>query len=123
MSASSEEQEKRFEKLVKMWSEALNTDKEVNLIGDFNVNLKNNIMMSPLHARLFNLIRKEILPKGVTQLIKEPTRQQGTGKSSLINHIYSSESEKVEVENIAWAGSDHNLIGFRRQNGVFGDRP
>ena len=56
-------------------------------------------------------------------MVNKPTRQRGTSKSSLIDHIYSSESEKVEVENIAWAGSDHNLVSMRRKNGLVGDKP
>ena len=122
-SSTSEKQEERFVKFVNLWSDALEREKEVNVIGDFNINLKENVKMSSLHTRLYDSIQKEIHPKGVLQMVKGVTRQQGSSKSSLLDHIYSTESEKIEIENVPWAGSDHNLVGMKRRNGVIGDKP
>ena len=99
-SSTSEKQEERFVKFVNLWSDALEREKEVNVIGDFNINLKENVKMSSLHTRLYDSIQKEIHPKGVLQMVKGVTRQQGSSKSSLLNHIYSTESEKIEIENV-----------------------
>ena len=68
------QQEERWKEVVHQWGEALDGEKEVTLIGDFNIDVKENKRMTPMHAKLFEPIRCEILSRGVAQLIKKETR-------------------------------------------------
>ena len=52
-----------------------------------------------------------------------PTRFQANSSSSLIDHVYSTSPERLEVENVPNGTSDHNLVGIRRKNGAAVDRP
>ena len=52
-----------------------------------------------------------------------PTRFHANSSPSLIDHVYSTSPERLEVENFPWGTSDHNLVGIRRKNGAAVDRP
>ena len=52
-----------------------------------------------------------------------PTRFHTNSSPSLIDHVYSTSPERLEVENVPFGTSDHNLVGIRRKNGAAVDRP
>ena len=52
-----------------------------------------------------------------------PTRFHTNSSPSLIDHVYSTSPERLQVENFPWGASDHNLVGIRRKNGAAVDRP
>ena len=118
-----DEQEERWSKFVSKWEEALDTGREVLVAGDMNIDLLGDTQMSQLHSSLYSHLRLKILPRGVQQMIRGPTRYHSGSKPSLIDHVYSSSPEKVEVENVSYGSSDHNMIGIRRKNGAIIDKP
>ena len=60
---------------------------------------------------------------GVRQLITGHTRFHAGSKPSLLDHIYTNEPSRVEVENISYGTSDHNLVSVRRKSGATVERP
>ena len=56
-------------------------------------------------------------------MVKGNTRFHANSNPSLIDHVYTNEPAKVEVENVRYGTSDHNLIGIRRKNGATVTRP
>ena len=83
------------------WSAMLNTVySEIIAFGDFNVDLKN----ASTSARW---IRSVIMPLGLSQLLKDPTRVEESS-SALINHLYTSKTNNIKCSIVLECSlSDH----------------
>ena len=112
------EQLKRWNIFISQWEKALETDKEVIVFGDINLNFLNwsnsNISTSNQSYKLRHLISalfERIFPLGVSQLVTGATRHFPGQESSGLDHLYSNRPEKISpVQKFQCGGSDHMVI-------------
>ena len=104
--------------LLGQWARALDTGREVHLLGDLNINHCNwtssNLPSSSQTNKLKSLIQAlftRILPQGVSQMVTGPTRHWPGQESSGLDHYFTNKPEKLSpVHKQHWGGSDHMLI-------------
>ena len=119
-----EEQEERWDRFLSKWEEAAEQGKELMVVGDLNVDLMDREeQRDQLQKKLFKQLQQRIQSRGILQLIRGATRYHSRCRPSLIDHVFVTNPEKVEVENLSWGTSDHNLISVRRVNGFIQERP
>ena len=111
-------QEERWTGFVEKWEEAINLKEEVIVLGDINIDLKDENNMTDSHKIMFDEVKTKIISAGTQQLITGCTRFSSTCSPSLIDHVYSTHPEHTKTENLPWGTSDHNLIGVKRENGI-----
>ena len=92
------------------WERALDTGKEVIVIGDCNLDyLRFNDagQMQPL----IDLILEKIYPYGVQQLVQTPTDSWPGQRDNCLDHIYTNTPDKISRAVVAVRGSsDHRLV-------------
>ena len=112
------EQLSRWTCFLDQWERALDTELEVHVLGDMNINHLNWTDLSLPSSNqthklrsLITLLFTRILPHGVSQLVSGPTRHFPGQKSSGLDHYYSNRPEKLsDVQTQHRGGSDHMLI-------------
>ena len=115
-SASIVEQEKRWDTLLDLWEDALDTADDVTLLGDVNIDLGKVFERSRHSCRnMADELRFRILSRGVVQLVKENTRFAVSSEPSLLDHIYMTRPELGSHRVLEWGTSDHRLIELRKK--------
>ena len=117
-SDSVDNQLKRWNIFLDQWEEALNSDKEVIVFGDINLNFLNwtaaNLSKSNQSYKLRHLISAlftRIFPLGVSQLVTGATRHFPGQESSGLDHLYTNRPEKISpIQKFQCGGSDHMVI-------------
>ena len=115
-------QETRFLTFVKEWKKI--RGRQICL-GDFNYEWWR--LETEQHRRvqkMKQMVLDHILPRGLVQIVREDTRNQGTQKSCL-DHIYLNQGQFVErIWNRNISGYDHNCVGVRLKlkNPVFEEK-
>ena len=121
-SKSVQAQLERWSSFLTKWEIALVEGKEVIVMGDINLDFlkwtRTDLASSDSTFRLKPLIEalfSRILPHGVTQLVKEPTRTCSGQPESGLDHIYSNRPDKCSDIYVEFSGgSDHKLLKFTR---------
>ena len=121
-SSSVPEQLNRWNLFLNQWEKALESGREVHLLGDLNLNHCNwndvdipsnnqTAKLKPLITELFT----RIIPLGVVQLVRGPTRFWPGQTPSGLDHYFSNKPEKLSsVTKKHHGGSDHLLISATR---------
>ena len=117
-SLSVQEQLNRWTVFLDQWQKALDTGLEVHVLGDMNLNhcdwVNQNLTCTNQSYRLRSLIQalfSRILPQGVSQLVRGPTRHFPGHESSGLDHYYTNRPEKMSQVQTQYCGSsDHMLI-------------
>ena len=92
------------------WERALDTGKEVIVLGDCNLDFLKFNDAGQLQP-LVDLVLERIYPHGVQQLVKVPTRSWPGQQPSCLDHIYTNTPEKISIAQTFIRGSsDHKLI-------------
>ena len=106
----------RLDILLEKLKKALQENKTVIYMGDFNVNLDENKTRpdDQLKKTLMNFMGEH----GMSQMIKKTTRKRVVGKvlqESLLDHVYTNNPETIEqIEIKDTSLSDHNMISFAK---------
>ena len=115
-------QSNRWSIFLQKWEQALKEDRECLVLGDVNLDFlewnKQNLppndsshKLRPLKDNLF----ATILPYGVTQLVKKPTRVSPSGIESGLDHVYTNKPDKcLDVEVLTNGASDHKIVKITR---------
>ena len=112
------EQLARWTELLDQWDRALSTGMEVHTLGDMNINHLNwtdqSLPSSNQTSRLRPLISAlftRILPRGVTQCVRQATRHWPNQTSTGLDHYYTNRPDKItNVHCQHNGGSDHMVI-------------
>ena len=122
LSGSIAAQLQRWDIFIEKWELALMEGKEVVVMMDANIDFlkwtrddlpssDSTYKLKPLIEKLFN----KIIPHGVSQLVRTPTRTWPGQNDSGLDHIYSNKPEKLsEVQSEYIGGSDHKLLRIVR---------
>ena len=117
-SLSREKQASRWSIFVRQWKTALDTGAEVHTLDDFNIDSKAFANPAGNQGDLIKMVTDNILPAGVTQCVKSPTRwPQGlqAGIPLTIDHHWTTAPEKLSEYSIFHMGSsDHALLSVVR---------
>ena len=109
-----EQQLVRWVVFLEQWNRALATGLEVHTLGDYNICSMNIHQQNGEKQCLVDALLTRILPEGVTQCVRGPTRfPQGAQlhPPAGLDHFWSSAPEKLsEVQVIAQGSSDHAVI-------------
>ena len=89
------EQLQRWEKFVDIWSKVIDEQKEVCVVGDLNWDLLEENIQSSLHEKINNIYNDKILPRGVVQMVKGPTRFHSACRPSKIDHVHTTNPERL----------------------------
>jgi hypothetical protein len=108
----------RWQLICDQWSTALDEGKEVLVASDDNIdsvdwitNYSNSNRQRTLH--LYNKLADKILTRGVVVLNNKITRQLGTNRPSILDHIYTTHPDKVVQAFTKTQGkSDHRMVGI-----------
>ena len=116
-SHSEDDQLVRWLEFISQWELALNSGLEIHVTGDCNLNHLNwtepDTRLKPLVEALFS----RIIPRGVSQMVKVPTRHCSHQSSSGLDHFYTNTPHKISnVEVIYCGGSDHMLVTATRKS-------
>ena len=118
LSGSIAAQLQRWELFLEKWELALMEGKEVVVMMDANIDFlkwtrddlpptDSTYKLRPLIQKLFN----QIIPHGVSQLVRTATRTWPGQNDSGLDHVYSNRPEKLsEVQSEYIGGSDHKLL-------------
>ena len=110
---SMEKQKERLKKLTEAVAKVEEEDKEVLLMGDFNIDLLKDHSEEDKDS-IANIMKSCCLEYGLDQMIRKVTRTRvvdGRLESSCLDHIYSNRPTKVrKIEVIKISSSDHDLI-------------
>ena len=117
-SLSVPEQLVRWIVFLDQWERALDSGLEVHLVGDLNINHCNwtdtNLPATSQTSKLRPLIQAlftNILPQGVSQCVRGPTRHWPGQDSSGLDHYYTNKPEKLSPVSTQYCGgSDHVMI-------------
>ena len=117
-SLSVQEQLNRWMVFLDQWERALNSGLEVHVLGDINLNHCNwtaqSLPSSNQTSRLkplINALFSKILPHGVSQHVRGPTRHFPGQASTGLDHYYTNRPEKIsDVRTQHCGGSDHMLV-------------
>ena len=109
--------------MIGAWSRALDTNREVITVGDYNIDLLEGAKKTSIHEKLYAQYESQILTRGAIQIVKRPTRFHSSCLPSLIDHVYTTNQDNIIFENIGTGTSDHNLIGVKRRNGAVSQKP
>ena len=111
------EQLARWIIFLEQWERALDTGKEVVVMGDFNLDFlsfNRTDLPSPSQVRLKPLVDElfsRIVPHGVKQCVVGPTRQGRVGQAdSGLDHLWTNTPGKMSQIYTKYCGSDHKLI-------------
>ena len=73
------------------------------------------LMTDMAYYEIIEALFTTILPRGVSQLVKGPTRHSLHQSSSGLDHFYTNTPRKIpSVEAKMWGGSDHMLLAVTR---------
>ena len=104
------EQESRFKKFIEQWKLA-DSSSEVHIIGDINIDMEKWNNPDQIIIPLVNLLKDEIITRGFAQIVQNVTRCWPGKKDSLVDHVWSRNTEKIiQCNNKVRGVSDHNLI-------------
>ena len=118
LSGSITAQLQRLELFLEKWELALMEGKEVVVMMDANIDFlkwtrdelpptDSTYKLRPLIQKLFS----QIIPHGVSQLVRTATRTWPGQNDSGLDHVYSNRPEKLsEVQSEYIGGSDHKLL-------------
>ena len=113
-SATGSQQLDRLKNFIHYWERSLWETDETWLLGDMNLDSRHENSTDPGHyyqKKMLLHIRERVIGKGVSQLIKNPTRFNAQGESgSVIDHIYTNSGNYTSVQNVKCTGSDHNMV-------------
>lgn len=83
-------------------------------MGDFNIDMTNNITNTILSDRLSTVMIGKITYNAYIQTVECPTRFQENSIPSLIDHCWTNCINRLaEVSNINMGNYDHNIIQTR----------
>ena len=95
---------------LEQWEKALATDKEVIVLGDFNLDhlqFSNSGRLQPMVEKLMD----SVFPHGVVQCVQAATHSWPGRRDSGLDHIYTNEPDKLSKVQVQFRGySDHRLI-------------
>ena len=95
---------------VDQWTRALDTGKEVIVMGDCNLDFFKFNDAGQLQP-LVDLVVENIYPHGVQQLVTVPTHSWPGHQDTCIDHIYTNTPDKISTAQVYIKGSsDHRLI-------------
>ena len=114
---SVEKQKERLKKFTEAVARVEDEDKEVLLMGDFNIDLHKDHSEED-NESIANIMKACCLENGLEQLNTEVTRTRvvdGRLEASCLDHIYSSRPTKIrKIKVIKISSSDHDLIKCER---------
>ena len=120
-SLSMDQQLVRWVLFLEQWQRALATGLEVHTLGDYNLCSMNLHKINGEKQCLVDELTRRILPEGVTQCVRGPTRfPQGAQQHAPagLDHFWSSAPEKLsEVQVLVQGSSDHSVIYSVRLTG------
>ena len=108
----------RWEQFLDQWEAALETDMECIVLGDLNIDhtkwtrkdLDQNCITKKLKPLIVSLFER-ILPYGMVQCTKGPTRFESNSTPSGLDHFWTSNPNKLsDVHSYFQGSSDHKLI-------------
>ena len=100
----------RWVTFLDQWERAIDTGKEVIVMGDININYLKLDDLGQLQP-LADLMLQRIYPHGVQQCVKAPTRSWSGQQDSCLDHIYTNTPNKISQPEVKTRGSsDHKLI-------------
>ena len=104
------EQSTRFEDFLEITKKSRN-NQNVVILGDFNVNLNNEVEEVNNNNNILKDMLLDIFPlEGFTQVVRKNTRHCSNSKSSLIDHIWNKNMTKlVQVKQVE-TQSDHDMV-------------
>ena len=112
-SADPLEQDKRWKTFINQWLRA-NTMGPCLVIGDCNLDKIKWDLPEFNHVNMVNMIKDNIETLNYNQIVQEPTRFWPNQAPSTIDHIWTSQPQKVVSSiNQTRAVGDHNLIGVK----------
>ena len=108
----------RWESFLHQWETAIETESEIHVLGDVNLNFLdfNNQALRPnTHSArlrpLVDALLDRIVPHGFSQLISDVTRVWPGQEPSLLDHYWTNRPEKVSgIHAFYQGGSDHKMI-------------
>ena len=110
VSKSIPEQMARWCIFLDQWEKALATEKEVIVLGDFNLDhlkFTNSGRLQPMVDKMI----ESVFPHGVVQCVKGATHSWPGRRDSGLDHIYTNEPDKLSKVQVQFRGfSDHRLI-------------
>ena len=111
----------RWSIFLNQWERALDSGKEVVVLGDFNLDYFKLTNMGQLQPLVDQLI-EQIYPHGVQQLVQGPTHSWPGQANSCIDLIFTNRPEKVGPAQAEIRGSsDHRLIFVRKHSKTVGE--
>ena len=109
-SRSIPEQLARWSIFLNQWKRALDSGKEVIVMGDFNLNHFKFTDAGQLQP-LVNQLVEQIYPHGVQQCVRGPTHSWPGQPDSCLDLIYTNNPEKIgHTQELVRGSSDHKLI-------------
>ena len=95
---------------LEQWQQALDSGKEVIVMGDFNLNHFKFTDAGDLQP-LVDLLMEQIYPHGVQQCVRGPTRSWPGQPDSCLDLIYTNNPDKIgQAQSQIRGSSDHRLI-------------
>ena len=99
---------------VDQWERAINSGKEVIVMGDCNLDYLKFNDVGQLHP-LVDILTNRIFPHGVQQCVREHTRSWPGQQDSCLDHIYTNTPDKLRKPEVKLMGSsDHKLVQVTR---------
>ena len=108
-------QKERFQEWLLKVGALAEQDKELWLVGDFNLELSRKDDNSYDRKCLAMLAHEELLERGMIQIIYKPTHVYW-GKKSTIDLIFTSEPRKISEYGTITMSSDHDCIYMIRKS-------
>ena len=113
----------RWDDFLQQWENAIASDSEIHVLGDFNLNfLEFHTESSATSAHsaklrpLVEALQQRAVPHGFSQLVTDMTRIRQNQTPALLDHHWTNRPEKVtNVQTFFQGGSDHKLIFAVRQ--------
>ena len=114
------EQLSRWLSFLDQWERAISTGKECLVLGDSNIDhlmLGSSELNQYRHKDLLTHLCDRIYPLGVRQCVKSFTHSRSGQRNSLLDVVYSNNTEKIStVTSIPRGESDHNIITVVRHS-------
>ena len=99
---------------VDQWERAINSGKEVIVMGDCNLDYLKFNEAGQLQP-LVDVLTNRIFPHGVQQCVRVPTRSWPGQQDSCLDHIYTNTPDKLSKPEVKLMGSsDHKLVQVTR---------
>ena len=109
-SHTTQEQMRRWIIFIDQWEQALDTGKEVIVLGDCNLDLL-KFDNAGAEQPLIDLMLQRIYPHGVIQCVQDSTRSWPGQTPTGLEHIYTSMPAKLSQAQVKkCASSDHSLV-------------